>query len=218
MWAYQVLSEPEWAMTTIQAGSLPSAQLYLTHRAKVQYNDPDEGEKQRIVGSLPEDDRIRVMGLLDGDVPEEMEEKLEDLKVTNCSSHPLGVRMLDDKGKPIAAVIIPANTPLPYEKTEVFATAKPNQITVDLSILQGEDVDPDSNAEIGRVQITDLPPLPAGSKIDVTFRYDEDGRVTVTAKDRKSGRAASTTIERASGLDKAAVDAEQSWVEEIKLD
>ena len=70
-----------------------------------------------------------------------------------------------------------------------------------MDVVEGGDASGNDATRIGRCLIQDLPPgLPAGTPVGVTFRYQEDGRLTVNARVRGLNRQATCAMERASGL------------------
>ncbi|MBX3274619.1 MAG: Hsp70 family protein [Sandaracinaceae bacterium] len=93
-----------------------------------------------------------------------------------------------------AAPVIPRGTVVPVERTSTYATMFENQPTVDVPIAQGEAERLEDNQPLGAVSIEDLPPSPAQSPVDVTFRLDLSGVLHVTATHRPSGQSATTTI------------------------
>ena len=55
--------------------------------------------------------------------------------------------------------------------------------------------------------MTDLPEnLPQGSPVQVVYRFDESGRISVEAEEKTGGRSAKTEIERHGALDESKID------------
>lgn len=97
--------------------------------------------------------------------------------------------------------LIERNTTIPTQKKQVFSTASDNQPAVTIVILQGERPMAKDNKEIGRFDLTDIPPAPRGvPQIEVTFDVDADGILHVSAKDKQSGKEQKIRIEAKSGL------------------
>ena len=97
--------------------------------------------------------------------------------------------------------MIPRNTAIPFEKTQRFVTTSDNQERIHVYILEGEAPDPAACTSIGDFQIVGLPPnLPKGSPVEVTYRYDANGRIHAAARELTANKAAATEIVRDSGL------------------
>lgn len=97
--------------------------------------------------------------------------------------------------------LIEANTTIPSKKTETFSTAADNQPSVEIHILQGERPMAAGNKTIGRFHLDGIPPAPRGvPQIEVTFDIDANGILSVSAKDKATGKSQSIRIEASSGL------------------
>lgn len=97
--------------------------------------------------------------------------------------------------------IVERNTTIPTKKTQTFSTAADNQPAVTIVVLQGERKMAKDNKEIGRFDLTDIPPAPRGMpQIEVAFDIDANGILHVSAKDAKSGKEQKIRIEAKSGL------------------
>ncbi|EPP35407.1 chaperone protein DnaK [Chlamydia ibidis] len=97
--------------------------------------------------------------------------------------------------------LVERNTTIPTQKKQVFSTATDNQPAVTIVVLQGERPMAKDNKEIGRFDLTDIPPAPRGHpQIEVTFDIDANGILHVSAKDAASGREQKIRIEASSGL------------------
>lgn len=104
--------------------------------------------------------------------------------IRNVNSHSLGVVATDSAtGRPRTAVVIPRNTPLPVSAKRVFRTQKVGQRSIMVKIVEGESMNPDGCSQLGKFSIRDLPfNLPAHTPIEVRFRYEVNGRLTVDVK------------------------------------
>lgn len=103
--------------------------------------------------------------------------------------------------------LVERNTTIPTQKKQIFSTAADNQEAVTIVVLQGERKFARDNKEIGRFDLTDIPPSPRGTpQIEVAFDIDADGILHVSAKDVKTGKEQKIRIEAQSGLDKENVD------------
>jgi molecular chaperone DnaK len=107
----------------------------------------------------------------------------------------------------VSTPLIPRNSTIPTEKKEVFSTAADNQTGVTIRVLQGERAQAADNKEIGRFDLTDIPPAPRGTpQIEVTFAIDANGILSVSAKDKGSGKEQQIRIEAKSGLSDADIE------------
>jgi len=97
--------------------------------------------------------------------------------------------------------LVERNTTIPTQKKQVFSTAADNQPAVTIRVLQGERKMANDNKEIGRFDLSDIPPSPRGlPQIEVAFDIDADGILHVSAKDLSSGKEQKIRIEAQSGL------------------
>ncbi|NGX46459.1 MAG: Chaperone protein DnaK [Chlamydiae bacterium] len=97
--------------------------------------------------------------------------------------------------------LVERNTTIPTQKKQVFSTAADNQPAVTIVVLQGERKMANDNKEVGRFDLTDIPPAPRGMpQIEVSFDIDANGILNVSAKDLQSGKEQKIRIEAKSGL------------------
>lgn len=98
---------------------------------------------------------------------------------------------------------------------QVFSTAADNQTQVGVKVLQGEREMAAANKLLGQFDLVDIPPAPRGvPQIEVTFDIDANGIVTVSAKDKQSGKEQQITIQSSGGLSE---DEIQEMVKEAKM-
>ena len=106
----------------------------------------------------------------------------------------------------ILTPLVERNTTIPTQKKQVFSTAADNQPAVTIVVLQGERKMAKDNKEIGRFDLTDIPPAPRGMpQIEVAFDIDADGILHVSAKDIQSGKQQKIRIEAKSGLNESEI-------------
>jgi molecular chaperone DnaK len=114
----------------------------------------------------------------------------------------------------IATPMIPRNTTVPTSKTEVFSTASDNQTQVQVVVTQGERPMSADNKTLGTFVLDGIPPSPRGvPQVEVTFDMDASGILTVTAKDKATGKTQNIKITGAIGLSDDEVKRMQSEAE-----
>jgi molecular chaperone DnaK len=107
----------------------------------------------------------------------------------------------------VNTIMIPKNTTIPTAKTQIFSTAADNQTSVEIHVLQGERPMAADNRSLGRFILDGIPPAPRGvPQIEVTFDVDANGILTVTAKDKATGKSRSIRIEGSIGLSKEEIE------------
>jgi molecular chaperone DnaK len=112
-----------------------------------------------------------------------------------------------ETGGGVFTKLIPRNTTVPTERSEVFTTSVDNQPFVPIHVLQGEREMAQDNRSMARFELTGIPPAPRGiPKIQVTFRIDANGILSVEAKDLGTGRSQAVSITPTSGLSQTEVD------------
>jgi len=105
----------------------------------------------------------------------------------------------------IVNVLIPRNTTIPTSAREMFTTSVDGQTLVDLHVVQGERELAKDCRSLGRFELR-IEPMPAGMpKIEVTCLIDANGILQVTAKEQRSGKAASIEVKPTYGLGEADV-------------
>ena len=144
-----------------------------------------------------------------GEVAERVRHMLASVRQENVNSHGLGILATNPKnGKEVNHLMIPRNTRLPAEVRKVFQTKRDAQTRVTIKVLEGDAPDPQACSLLGKCNITGLPPgLRKGSPIEVSYAFDASGRISVAAREKGSGRAATIEIERQGGLDQQQIDA-----------
>lgn len=107
----------------------------------------------------------------------------------------------------ISTVMIPKNTTIPTSKSNVFSTAVDNQPSVEINVLQGERSMAADNRSLGRFMLDGILPAPRGvPQVEVTFDVDASGIISVSAKDKASGKTQSIKITGSVGISKEEIE------------
>lgn len=129
--------------------------------------------------------------------------EVKDILLLDVTPLSLGVETLGG----VMTKIIPRNTTIPTKKSEVFSTAVDGQSNVEIHVLQGEREMSNDNKSLGTFRLDGIPPAPRGvPQIEVTFDIDANGILTVSAKDKGTGKEQSISITGASTLPKDDVE------------
>ncbi|QEO16756.1 molecular chaperone DnaK [Acetobacter vaccinii] len=97
--------------------------------------------------------------------------------------------------------LIDRNTTIPTKKSQVFSTAEDNQGAVTIKVYQGEREMAADNKLLGNFDLTGIPAAPRGvPQIEVTFDIDANGIVSVSAKDKATGKEQQIKIQASGGL------------------
>ncbi|PID27225.1 MAG: hypothetical protein CR982_06415 [Candidatus Cloacimonadota bacterium] len=121
--------------------------------------------------------------------------KLGAMKVSDVTSHSFGAITLDDYNRKRNAIIIPKNSKIPIRKSQIFYTTVPDQTSVTLTVIQGEDPDPEYCTVIGKTTLT-FPNKNLNSPIIFNYEYDVNGIIHATAKDPDSGEKSVIKIKK----------------------
>ena len=134
-------------------------------------------------------------GVLSGEV--------KDILLLDVTPLSLGVETMGS----VVNVMVPRNTTIPTNKTEIYSTAMDGQTSVEIHILQGERQMVSDNKSLGTFRLDGIPAAPRGvPQVEVAFDIDANGILSVTAKDKGSGKEQSITISGASTLSEDEVD------------
>lgn len=134
-------------------------------------------------------------GVIKGDV--------KDVLLLDVTPLSLGIETLGG----VMTKLIDKGTTIPAKKTQVFSTAEDNQPAVTIHVLQGERDFAKDNKSLGQFNLEGIPAAPRGiPQIEVTFDIDANGILTVSAKDKASGKAQEIKITGSSGLDEKEIE------------
>lgn len=135
-------------------------------------------------------------GVLSGEVT--------DLLLLDVMPLSLGIETLGG----VSTKIIDRNTTIPVTKSQVFSTAADNQSSVEVHVVQGEREMAADNKTLGRFSLDGIMPARRGvPQIEVTFSVDVNGIVTVSAKDKGTGKEQHITITASTNMSQADIDA-----------
>ena len=160
---------------------------------------------KRITGKDPNqtvnpDEVVAVGAAIQGGV---LAGEVKDILLLDVTPLSLGVETLGG----VMTKMITRNTTVPTKKTETYSTAVDGQTNVEIHVLQGEREMASDNKSLGTFRLDGIPPAPRGvPQIEVTFDIDANGILSVTAKDKGSGKEQSISITGASTLSDSEVD------------
>jgi molecular chaperone DnaK len=129
--------------------------------------------------------------------------EVKDVVLLDVTPLSLGIETLGG----VMTKLIERNTTIPTRKSETFSTAADNQTDVHVKVFQGEREIASANKMLGDFQLSGIPPARRGTpQIEVTFDIDANGILSVSAKDRGTGREQKITVTGSSNLNKDEVE------------
>ncbi len=128
---------------------------------------------------------------------------VKDVLLLDITPLSLGIETLGG----VTTKVIEKGTTIPVKKTQVFSTAEDNQSAVTIHVLQGEREFARDNKSLGQFNLEGIPAAPRGvPQIEVTFDIDANGILTVSAKDKATGKVQEIKITGSSGLDESEIE------------
>ncbi|MFV0330818.1 MAG: molecular chaperone DnaK [Dysgonomonas sp.] len=185
-----------------------------------------QAEVEKFFGKVPSkgvnpDEVVAVGAAIQGAV---LTGEVKDVLLLDVTPLSLGIETMGG----VMTKLIESNTTIPTKKSETFSTAADNQPSVQINVLQGERPMARDNKQIGVFNLDGIMPARRGEpQIEVTFDIDANGILSVSAKDKATGKEQSIRIEASSGLsdaeiqrmkDEAAANAESDKKEKERID
>ncbi|WP_373441152.1 molecular chaperone DnaK [Metamycoplasma equirhinis] len=155
---------------------------------------------KKLNSSINPDEVVSVGAAIQGAI---LAGEIQDVLLLDVTPLTLGIVVEGD----LVAPLIPRNTTIPVTKSQVFSTATDNQEAVTIAVTQGEREFARDNKILGQFNLEGIDPAPRGvPQIEVSFSIDVNGITKVTAKDKKTNKEQTITIQNTSSLSKDEVE------------
>lgn len=141
-------------------------------------------------------------GIIEGTIDSD-----ESIIMTDVNPYTLGVHAVTDFTADYMSVIIPRNVTIPTTKHQIYYTSYNYQDMASIEVYQGESRTASRNHLLGKFLVEGIPPRPAGEEaIDVSFSYNQNGMLNVSAKLVSTGKEMSINIDMMESSEKARID------------
>ena len=146
---------------------------------------------------------------------------VDDMVMTDVCPFTLGVEVVKELGGQIRdgffSPVLHRNSTIPISKEEVYGTVTPNQDSVKVKIYQGDARKVSDNVFLGELEVSRMPPGPAGSPFYIRFSYDVSGVLEVEAYVPGGKKCRTTITNHIKGLSPKAVEAAKRRIGELKF-
>lgn len=146
---------------------------------------------------------------------------VSDMVMTDVCPFTMGVEVCKELGGQVEAgyykPVLHRNSTVPISREEVFATMVANQPAVTVRVFQGDSRKVADNVELGSLEVSSLPPGPAGSPFHIRFTYDMSGVLEVEAYSPGGKKFRTLLTQNVGGLSKKAIEAAKRRIKELKF-
>jgi molecular chaperone HscC len=151
----------------------------------------------------------------------EQDQAVEDIVMTDVCPFTLGVEIAKDFGGQVQdgyfQPILHRNSTIPISKEEQFQTVSPNQKSVVVRVFQGDARKVKDNIELGKLEVNNLPPGPAGTQINIRFTYDLNGILEVEAYAPGGAKQRAILTNHVKGLNQQQIQAAVQRLQQLKF-
>ena len=142
---------------------------------------------------------------------------LPPVRITDVTTHPLGIVVLDRNHVERVVALIPEATPVPTEKRGRFAYAYDNMTAVRVEVTEGHGRTRDDVKVVGEVILENLPPRPKGTPIEVVYRYGLNQILEIDVVDVETNETRGARIDLRGGMGRVAVEAAREKVARFQV-